>query len=158
MIIFQQVQYDTKVCLHATKLKAQINSKELICQRHLSTSTAKRAQTFLFRASITPFNIVNPSPLMKSAISRKKPRSSQSIYVKCIIRLSLPWCKVIKNEQQEKLYLPLPAVDEVGSDPPLWWDIPLVEFLPQMPMLHHPRSCLSRANHPPHCWSVGTPN
>lgn len=43
------------------------------------TSTAKRAQILSLWASITPFNMVKPNPLIKSAISKKKPLFSQSI-------------------------------------------------------------------------------
>lgn len=43
------------------------------------TSTAKRAQILSLRVSITPFKIVNPNPLIMSAISRNSPLSSQSI-------------------------------------------------------------------------------
>jgi len=45
----------------------------------LLTSTVKRAQILFLRASITPLKMVNPSPLIKSAISKKIPLSSQSI-------------------------------------------------------------------------------
>lgn len=43
------------------------------------TFTAKRAQIFPFRDSITPVNMVSPNPHITSAISRKKPWSSHSI-------------------------------------------------------------------------------
>ena len=43
------------------------------------TSTVKRAHILLLRASITPLRMVSPSPLIKSAISKKMPLSSQII-------------------------------------------------------------------------------
>ena len=43
------------------------------------TSTVNRAQILLLQASIAPLRMVNPSPLMKSAISKNMPLSSQII-------------------------------------------------------------------------------
>lgn len=51
----------------------------LILPTNCNTFTANRAQTLVFRASITPFNMVSPNPRIESAISRKRPCSSHHI-------------------------------------------------------------------------------
>lgn len=86
------------------------------------TSTVKRAQILLLRASITPLRMVNPSPLMKSAISKKMPLSSQSICRGTHVNTSEPQLhaenKITKNKQQQNhKSLPPQASDEVGQDP-----------------------------------------
>jgi hypothetical protein len=96
-------------------------------QGHISsqkiTSTAKRAHILSFRASITPFKMVKPNPLIISAISKKKPRSSQSIYKKRK-QHETNW-SVLHNRSVTSLRsikcqsLPQQAFDEVDSDPRL---------------------------------------
>ena len=61
-------------CSHKSNFE---NNQEMYGVRN--TSTAKRAHILSLWASITPFKMVNPSPLIKSAISKKTPRCSQSI-------------------------------------------------------------------------------
>jgi hypothetical protein len=70
----------------AAPLPSQFGSNRRTSDRKISilvmsrfASTVNRAQILLLRISITPLKIVNPSPLIKSAISKKIPLSSQSI-------------------------------------------------------------------------------